>query len=115
MAEEALGASEGRCQILFDVVPQPMLAYRLDTLRFIAVNDAAVRHYGYSRREFLAMTINDLCLPDDDLGPVRNLPASILPALPGSEPRGGTGTKTGRPSMWRFPACRWFSTGGWPV
>ena len=43
-----------------------MLAYRLDTLRFIAVNDAAVRHYGYSRREFLTMTINDLCLPDDD-------------------------------------------------
>ena len=42
-----------------------MLVYRLDTLRFIAVNDAAVRHYGYSRREFLAMTINDLCLPDD--------------------------------------------------
>jgi len=65
LAEEALGASEGRCQILFDVVPQPMLVYRLDTLRFIAVNNAAVRHYGYSRREFLAMTINDLCLPDD--------------------------------------------------
>ena len=43
----------------------PMWVYDADTLAFVAVNDAAVRHYGYSRDEFLAMRITDIRPPED--------------------------------------------------
>jgi PAS domain S-box-containing protein len=46
-----------------------MWVFELETLRFLAVNDAAVAHYGYSREEFLAMTILDI-RPDDDRAPM---------------------------------------------
>jgi PAS domain S-box-containing protein len=52
--------------LLFERNPRPMWVYDLDTLAFLAVNDAAVRHYGYSRDEFLSMTIEDI-RPSDDL------------------------------------------------
>lgn len=39
---------------------EPMWIYDRDSLRFLAVNDAAVRQYGYSRRQFLEMTILDI-------------------------------------------------------
>ena len=50
---------------LFEVSPEPMWVYSLATLRFLAVNDVAVRRYGYSRDEFLAMTIKDIRPPED--------------------------------------------------
>jgi PAS domain S-box-containing protein len=40
-----------------------MWIYDLRTLSFLAVNDAAVECYGYSREEFLAMTVRQLHLP----------------------------------------------------
>ena len=43
-----------------------MWVYDLDSLRLIAVNDAAIAHYGYSRAKFLSMTIRDL-RPGDEL------------------------------------------------
>jgi PAS domain S-box-containing protein len=51
--------------LLFEANPQAMWVYDLTTLRFLAVNDAAVRHYGYSRAEFLDMTIKDIRPPED--------------------------------------------------
>jgi len=45
---------------LFEHNPNPMWIYDLETLRFLAVNDAATRQYGYSRSEFLAMTLRDI-------------------------------------------------------
>jgi len=33
----------------------------LDSLRFLDVNDAALAHYGYTREEFLSMTLKDIC------------------------------------------------------
>ncbi|HEY9827277.1 MAG TPA: PAS domain S-box protein [Stenomitos sp.] len=42
---------------LFDCNPQPMWVYDLQTLQFLAVNDAAITKYGYSRTEFLSMTL----------------------------------------------------------
>ena len=42
-----------------------MWVYDLLTLRFLAVNEAAIRHYGYSRSEFLEMTIKDIRPPED--------------------------------------------------
>ena len=64
--EEALRKSEAQYRLLFESNPQPMWVYDLATLRFLAVNDAAVRHYGYSRSEFLDMTIKDI-RPAEDL------------------------------------------------
>jgi PAS domain S-box-containing protein len=64
-ALDALRASEQRYRILFENNPHPMWVYDLDTLRFLAVNEAAIKHYGYTRDEFLAMTIKDIRPPED--------------------------------------------------
>lgn len=64
-AREALRASEERYRDLFASSPNPMWIYDLDTLRFLAVNDAAIDRYGYSHEEFRAMTIADIRPPED--------------------------------------------------
>jgi two-component system sensor histidine kinase/response regulator len=56
---------EARYRDMFDANPQPMWIYDPETLRFLAVNDATVNQYGYSREEFLAMTLRDLREPAD--------------------------------------------------
>ncbi len=68
-AEQALKDSEHRYRTLFESNPHPMWVYDLETLRFITVNDAAIAHYGYSRGEFLAMTIKDI-RPEEDVAPL---------------------------------------------
>ena len=55
-AHSALIESERRYRDLFEVNPQAMWVFDVETLRFLAVNNAAIRSYGYSRDEFLAMT-----------------------------------------------------------
>lgn len=65
-AEEALRESEERYRTLFQCNPHSMWVYDLETLAFLDVNDAAVHHYGYSREEFLAMTIRDI-RPREDI------------------------------------------------
>ena len=45
--------------------PLPTWVYSLATLAFLEVNDAAIAHYGYSRDQFLAMTIEDIRPPED--------------------------------------------------
>ena len=64
--EEALKISEERYRNMFDSIPLPTMVYYLDTLSIIDVNKAAIRHYGYSRGEFLKMTVKDL-LPQEDV------------------------------------------------
>jgi diguanylate cyclase (GGDEF)-like protein/PAS domain S-box-containing protein len=59
-AEEALRESEHRYRKLFDANPLPMWVYDFETLQFTAVNDAAVAYYGFSRDEFMHMTIADI-------------------------------------------------------
>ena len=59
-AELRLLESEEQYRLLFDSNPQPMWVYDEETLAFLAVNDAAVKHYGYSHGEFLSMTIRDI-------------------------------------------------------
>ncbi|MCF8484902.1 MAG: PAS domain S-box protein [Rhodobacteraceae bacterium] len=51
---------------LFQSHPDPMWIFELDSLCFLAVNDAAVAKYGYSRDEFLKMTVADL-RPEEEL------------------------------------------------
>jgi PAS domain S-box-containing protein len=63
--EERLQDSEDRHRKLFDNNPHPTWVYDRETLGFLAVNSAAVRKYGYSRDEFLAITIKDLRPPED--------------------------------------------------
>jgi diguanylate cyclase (GGDEF)-like protein/PAS domain S-box-containing protein len=59
-AEIALREGEERYRLLFTANPVPMWVYDLNTLAFIAVNNAAITHYGYTREEFLGMTIAEL-------------------------------------------------------
>lgn len=83
---EALAASlrEGvqHYRYLFEAHPHPMWIYDAATLTFLAVNDTAVRNYGYSREEFLTMTARDIRPPEEvprlerlmpTLGPTLNL------------------------------------------
>ncbi|WP_322032460.1 EAL domain-containing protein [Paraburkholderia sp. J76] len=49
-----------RFQGLFDAHPVPMYVFDRETLRFLAVNTAAIQQYGYSEEEFLTMTIRDI-------------------------------------------------------
>jgi PAS domain S-box-containing protein len=64
--EEQLQASELRYRLLFKANPHPMWLYDIDTLQFLEVNDAAVHDYGYSREEFLSMSIKDI-RPEEDI------------------------------------------------
>jgi len=73
-------------RLLFDSNPNPMWVYDLATLEFLAVNEAALEVYGYTRDEFLAMTIKDIRPPED------------VPAL---EKRLEEGTELDVPSQWR--------------
>ncbi|MFC4870524.1 PAS domain S-box protein [Negadavirga shengliensis] len=49
--------SEKRYKELFQLSPQPMYLYCLQTLKFLDVNQAAIDHYGYSKKEFLSMNL----------------------------------------------------------
>lgn len=59
-AENELKRSEEKYRELFDANPQPMWVYDMETLRFLAVNESAINHYGYSKEEFLNMTIKEI-------------------------------------------------------
>jgi diguanylate cyclase (GGDEF)-like protein/PAS domain S-box-containing protein len=52
-------------RLLFERNPVPLWVFDRETLRFLAVNDAAVAHYGYSREQFLAMSILDVRPAED--------------------------------------------------
>ena len=82
----SLERSEERYRLLFEQNPMAMWVYDVETLAFLAVNQAAVRRYGYSREEFLAMTIADIRPPED-------IPALI------ANIRQGAGSPT--PRVWR--------------
>ena len=84
-AEDALRVSEQNYRAFFDANPLPSCVIEYRTMGFLEVNAAAVAHYGYSREEFLAMTILDLHSPEEipellakfptfGKGPLRSLP-----------------------------------------
>ena len=84
---EALRDSEERHRLLFDASPQPMWVYDQESLRFLAVNQSALDHYGYSRTEFLSMTIEEI-RPLEELEKLYERLEEELPA-------------TSTPSVWR--------------
>ncbi|MGV3503444.1 MAG: PAS domain S-box protein [Adhaeribacter sp.] len=60
LAEMALEQSEQKYRNLFNFSPTPMWVYDAQTLAFLDVNQAAIRHYGYSKEEFASMTLRDI-------------------------------------------------------
>jgi two-component system, cell cycle sensor histidine kinase and response regulator CckA len=64
-AEERIAAIAERYRVVFESNPLPMWVYDPETLAFLTVNEEAVRHYGWTREEFLGLTIKDLCPADD--------------------------------------------------
>jgi PAS domain S-box-containing protein len=67
--ERDLRESEERYRQLFQSNPHPTWVYDIESLRFLIVNDAAVARYGFSREEFLVMTINDILPEKHHAGP----------------------------------------------
>lgn len=65
--EEKLLESEQQYRDLFESNPHPMWIFDPETLAFLAVNDAAVHQYGFTRDEFRAMTIKDIRPPEEIL------------------------------------------------
>ncbi|MBK7629779.1 MAG: PAS domain S-box protein [Ignavibacteriales bacterium] len=55
--------------IMFDILiqknPEPIFVYEKENLKFLEVNDATVKLYGYTRDEFLQMDLTDLYAPED--------------------------------------------------
>jgi PAS domain S-box-containing protein len=66
--QRRLAASEQRYHVLFSQGPLPMWVYDPASLTLLDVNDAALRRYGYTREEFLALALGDL-------RPIEELPA----------------------------------------
>ena len=73
-------ALEQRYRQLFESNPHPMWVYDLKTLRFLAVNEAAIHHYGFSRAEFLGMTLRDI-RPPEEVPALEQAVASVTPGL----------------------------------
>jgi diguanylate cyclase (GGDEF)-like protein/PAS domain S-box-containing protein len=78
-SHQRLQDSMERYRLLFDSNPHPMWVYNEESLGFLAVNDAAVDRYGYSRDEFLAMTIKDIRPREDVPALLENVSRTISP------------------------------------
>jgi PAS domain S-box-containing protein len=76
--ESILQENETRYRFLFEHNPMPMLIYERGSLRLLAVNEAFLRHYGYSREESLALLLTDL-YPEEQKEKI----ASLIPTLRG--------------------------------
>lgn len=76
-AEAAVRESQERYRLLFESTPQPIWVYDEDTLAFLAVNEAAIQTYGYSREEFLSMTINEVRAEDEGPALIITAPTGI--------------------------------------
>lgn len=86
-----LAESERRYRRLFKENPQPMWVFDRRTLAFLAVNRAAERLYGYTRDEFLAMTIADI-RPPDQVPALARIMASVTADPPSGFRARGTWT-----------------------
>jgi len=89
-------------EILFETSPHPMMVFERDSLAIVRVNQSAITTYGYSREEFLALTVEDL-KPEED-----------IPALYDVVRNSGSGPE--RPGIWRHLTkageTRWMDIAG---
>ena len=79
-SEQSLRESEKRYRLLFESNPLPLWVCDLETLQFLAVNEAAIQSYGYSRKEFLSMTLKDI-RPAEEIPALLNAIGSASPKL----------------------------------
>ena len=77
----AAGRAMEHYRLLFAANPHPMWVQDPETLRILEVNDAAVAHYGYSREEFVSMTLRDLRPTEDAARFSKKIPDQPYPAL----------------------------------
>lgn len=66
MNEAKLIDSEYKYRLLFESGPLPKWIYDVETLQFLYVNEQAIKHYGYTRTQFLSMTLKDI-RPEEDI------------------------------------------------
>ena len=64
---DQLSATEDKYRNIFNFSPAPTWIVDLESYKFLDVNQAAIRHYGYTREEFLSMTLRDIRLQVDVL------------------------------------------------
>jgi two-component system cell cycle sensor histidine kinase/response regulator CckA len=83
-ANKILDTSEKQYRHLFESNPMSMWVFDRDSLKFLAVNEAAIRHYGYTRDEFLSMTIADI-RPGEDVPKLMNSVSMTVPGLSEAE------------------------------
>jgi PAS domain S-box-containing protein len=80
-SELLLIESEKRYSELFQLSPIPNFVFDLDSLYFLDVNEAALAHYGYTREEFLQLTVMDIS-PSGDIKQVNKILAVYHPENP---------------------------------
>ena len=81
-AEELLRQSEALYRALFDSNPEALWVYDLETLQFLAVNQVALDRYGYTREEFLQLTMLDV-RPPEDRPRIREWVTQVVAQAPG--------------------------------
>jgi len=108
-AEDELRHSEARYRLLFESSPFPMWIFDAATLRFLAVNDAALHHYGYRRDEFLALILVDIRPPRTSRrsAPKRRVspPTRRTSTVPASGVTSGTTAHPFLPRQQPTPSC----------
>ena len=82
---ERLRRQEEQYRLLFETNPSPMWVYDTETLKFLAVNDAAVRRYGYPRDEFLCLKLSDIRLAEDVASLLNAISDPAAPSRHGGE------------------------------
>lgn len=68
-AEQAVQQNEARYRDLFENNPLAMVVFDTETLEILAANDAAMRQYGFTRPQFLRMTVRHLFADPMNAGP----------------------------------------------
>jgi PAS domain S-box-containing protein len=79
-AEARLKLQEQQYRLLFQTNPNPMWVFDIKSFQILAVNDAAVSQYGYSREQFSKLTLQDLRPAEDEVELTKSLSRSSGPA-----------------------------------
>jgi PAS domain S-box-containing protein len=81
-AEEQLWESQQQYRLFFESNPLACWVFDASDLKILAVNGAAVEQYGYSREEFMSLTLRDIPAPEELPAVLELLPKSALPVAP---------------------------------
>ena len=81
-AEEQLWESQQQYRLFFESNPLACWVFDFSDLRILAVNAAAVEQYGYSREDFMSLTLRDIPAPEELQSVLELLPKNGLPTAP---------------------------------